>query len=46
MKEAADKKKTYETPELVTYGDVRILTAAIVGTMTNDNSRSGTLKTS
>ena len=29
MKEATDTKKTYETPELVTYGDVRVLTANV-----------------
>ena len=41
MKEAADKKKTYETPELVTYGDVRVLTATVgtLQTAKNDGGR-------
>jgi hypothetical protein len=46
MEESADKKKTYETPELVTYGDVRILTASVANLGSKSDHLGGNIKTS
>lgn len=40
-----EDKKVYETPELVTYGDVRTLTSALGSTSANMDNPTGNTKT-
>jgi hypothetical protein len=46
--ESVDKqepKKSYQSPELIVYGDIRLITGALTTTGKNDSAMTGNTKT-